>query len=197
MWKKDDETNAPGGPSQDRPAAPPRRPARRGEPATIGPSITIKGEVTGDEDLLIEGRIDGSVELEDHAVTVGADGRVSAHITGRVVTVEGEVEGDLIADEQIILRGSARVEGDIKAPRVVLEDGARFRGLVDMGSGAKKTSGGSGTRAAAPAGSSSSGGGSGSGSATASAKDGEGKAKEGDAKAAESKSGSEKAKAAS
>ena len=176
MWKKDDETNAPGGPSQDRPAAPPRRPARRGEPATIGPSITIKGEVTGDEDLLIEGRI---------------------HITGRVVTVEGEVEGDLIADEQIILRGSARVEGDIKAPRVVLEDGARFRGLVDMGSGAKKTSGGSGTRAAAPAGSSSSGGGSGSGSATASAKDGEGKAKEGDAKAAESKSGSEKAKAAS
>jgi cytoskeletal protein CcmA (bactofilin family) len=101
--------------------------------ATIGPSIVIKGEVSGNEDLLIEGKIDGSVALDLHAVTVGGGGRVKANITGRVITIEGEVEGDLTAEEQIILRGSSTVHGDLKAPRVVLEDGATFRGLVDMG----------------------------------------------------------------
>lgn len=101
--------------------------------ATIGRSITIRGEVTGDEDLLIQGRVDGSVNLKQHTVTVGADGEVKANVIGRVVTVEGSVEGNLTADEQVILRSSAQVEGDIAAPRVVLEDGARFRGGVDMG----------------------------------------------------------------
>jgi cytoskeletal protein CcmA (bactofilin family) len=89
--------------------------------------------VTGSEDLLIQGQIDGSVTLDDHSVGVGSEGRVNANITGRIITIEGRVEGDLTAQEQIILRGSAHVKGDIKAPRVVLEDGATFRGLVDMG----------------------------------------------------------------
>ena len=101
--------------------------------ATIGPSITIKGEVSGDEDLLIQGRVEGSIDLKERAVTVGPDGKVNAGIDGRVVTVEGKVEGNLQALEQVILRSSARVQGDIKAPRVVLEDGATFRGMVDMG----------------------------------------------------------------
>lgn len=107
------------------------------ERATIGRSITIKGEVSGDEDLLIQGRVDGTVDLKQHAVTVGGEGKVNANITGRVVTVEGEVEGDLQAEEQVILRNSARVQGDIQAPRVILEDGASFRGLVDMGDPSK------------------------------------------------------------
>lgn len=147
MWKKEDESGAPtkpqgasATPAGTAPAATPpapSHPAATGHAATIGPSITINGEVSGDEDLLIQGRIDGSVHLGDHAVTVGSEGRVKADITGRIVTVEGEVEGDLRAEEQIILRRAARVEGDITAPRVVLEDGARFRGLVDMGEGDK------------------------------------------------------------
>jgi cytoskeletal protein CcmA (bactofilin family) len=103
-----------------------------GERATIGRSITIKGEVTGDEDLLIQGRVDGSIDLKQHAITVGREGEVKANITGRIVTVEGKVEGNLSADEQVILKASATVQGDISAPRVVLEDGARFRGGVDM-----------------------------------------------------------------
>jgi cytoskeletal protein CcmA (bactofilin family) len=101
--------------------------------ATIGQSIRIKGEVTGDEDLLIQGSVDGSVTLKKHSITVGPDGEVKASIDGRLVTVEGTVEGNITADEQVILRGSASVRGDIFAPRVVLEDGARFRGGVDMG----------------------------------------------------------------
>jgi cytoskeletal protein CcmA (bactofilin family) len=89
--------------------------------------------VTGSEDLLIQGEVDGSVTLEKHMVSVGSEGRVKADIIGRVITIEGRVQGDLTGQEQIILRGSAEVHGDIKSPRVVLEDGARFRGLVDMG----------------------------------------------------------------
>ncbi len=136
MWKKDEPTPATQPRSESSSRAESRRStgeASSSERAIIGPSIKINGEVSGDEDLLIQGQVDGSVELELHAVTIGRDGRVKANITARVVTVEGNVEGDLIAQEQIILRGSARVVGDITAPRVVLEDGASFKGLVDMG----------------------------------------------------------------
>jgi cytoskeletal protein CcmA (bactofilin family) len=101
--------------------------------AIIGRSITIRGEVTGDEDLLIEGRVDGSVNLKQHAVTVGPEGEVKANIVGRVITVEGNVTGNLNAEEQVVLRSSALLQGDIAAPRLVLEDGARFVGGVDMG----------------------------------------------------------------
>lgn len=138
MWKKDEQPDA-GQPASRTEGASPRiesaSPTRSGsERATIGPSITIRGEVTGDEDLLIQGRVDGSVDLKQHKVTVGRDGQVKAGIAARVVTIEGKVEGDLIAEEQVILKSSARVEGDIAAPRVTLEDGATFRGGVDMGS---------------------------------------------------------------
>ncbi len=101
--------------------------------ATIGRSITIHGEVTGDEDLLIQGRVEGSVELRQQSITVGEDGRVTAAITGRIIIVEGQVEGDLKAEEQVVLKASAKVQGDITSPRVVLEDGANFSGGVDMG----------------------------------------------------------------
>lgn len=98
----------------------------------IGPSIQIKGELSGGEDLLIEGRIEGKVALAQHAVTVGAKGRLAADIHARAVHVEGEVEGNIAAEELIVLKKSARVRGDLVAPRVVIEDGARFKGSVDM-----------------------------------------------------------------
>lgn len=104
--------------------------------ATIGPSITIKGDVTGDEDLVIQGRIEGTVTLKKHNVVIGPEGNVRANVHGRSVTVEGEVAGDLHGQEQVVLRRTAKVEGNIKAPRVTLEDGARFRGGIDMGDGA-------------------------------------------------------------
>ena len=146
MWKKTDELE-----SDDRATARPNtitpaaastasseRPARTSTPsadrAIIGRSITIRGDVTGDEDLMIQGRIEGSVQLGQHHVTVGPDGRVKANISGRSVTVEGEVVGDLHGDEQVALRPTARVEGDIVSPRVVLDDGASFRGSIDMSS---------------------------------------------------------------
>jgi len=137
MWKKIDitPTATPAPPPESRPTRtePVKPPPPPTERATIGRSIVVQGEVMGDEDLLIRGRVEGSVNLALHTVTVGNDGEVKASISARVVAVEGEVEGDLQAEEQVVLRSSARVQGDIRAPRVVLEDGAIFRGLVDMG----------------------------------------------------------------
>jgi len=137
MWKKDqDPTERPMHAPNLNPLTTPD-PAQRAkgstERASIGRSITIRGDVTGDEDLIIQGRVEGSVQLEQHAVTVGPDGEVRASITARLVVVEGSVVGNLSAEEQVVLRASARVQGDIAAPRVVLEDGATFRGGVDMG----------------------------------------------------------------
>ena len=103
----------------------------------IGPSITIKGDVSGDEDLVIQGRIEGKVNLAQHNVTIGPEGRVKADVHGRTVVVEGEVEGNLRGQEQIILRHTAKVEGSIAAPRVSLEDGAVFRGGIEMDASGK------------------------------------------------------------
>lgn len=152
MWKKEEDEAQPGQATAERsrPKTPVSVSTNSGK-ATIGPSISIRGDVTGSEDLLIQGQVDGSVTLDLHTVAVGSGGRVNANITGRIITIEGEVEGDLTAQEQIILLGSAQVHGDIKAPRVVLEDGATFRGLVDMGTSpknAKASEAGSTDRAA-------------------------------------------------
>ncbi len=103
-----------------------------GDPANIGRSITIKGDISGDEDLHIQGTVDGSVNLKEHNVTITPEGRVKADVHGRTITVQGHVEGDLFGGEQVILRPSCRVSGNITAPRVALEDGANFRGTIDM-----------------------------------------------------------------
>jgi cytoskeletal protein CcmA (bactofilin family) len=107
-------------------------PPRRTERATIGPSIFIKGDLSGDEDLVIEGRVEGKVDLQQNNVTIGKNGKVQADVFGRVVTVEGEVSGNVIARDQAILRQSGAIRGNITAPRVVLEDGSRFKGSIDM-----------------------------------------------------------------
>jgi cytoskeletal protein CcmA (bactofilin family) len=147
VWKKNDEpsTFRPAEPSPaPRPATttPPQTSAspapvaaetpRRGDRATIGPSIFIKGDLTGDEDLVIEGRVEGKVDLKQNNVTVGKNGRVKADVYGRVVTIEGEVDGNVFAHEQAFLRQSGAIRGNISAPRVVLEDGSRFKGSIDM-----------------------------------------------------------------
>src|SRR3954463_10492488 len=108
---------------------PPRRPSER---ATIGPSIFIKGDLSGEEDLVIEGRVEGRVDLKQNNVTVGKNGRVKADVFGKVVVVEGEVDGNVFAREQAILRQSGSIHGNITAPRVILEDGSRFKGSIDM-----------------------------------------------------------------
>jgi len=104
----------------------------RHEPAAIGATISIVGDLTGEEDLTILGKVDGKVDLPQHSVTVGRSGRVKADIHAKVVSVEGEVRGNLMAGEQILIRKTATMLGNLTAPRVGLEDGCRFKGSVDM-----------------------------------------------------------------
>jgi cytoskeletal protein CcmA (bactofilin family) len=107
-------------------------PRTGGSRATIGPSIFIKGDLSGEEDLVIEGRVEGKVDLKQNNVTVGKNGRVKADVFGKVVVIEGEVDGNVFAREQAILRQAGAIRGNITAPRVILEDGSRFKGSIDM-----------------------------------------------------------------
>ncbi len=100
--------------------------------AVIGPKIRFKGELVGEEDLLIQGKVEGTIDLKGHNLTVGPQGVLQANVSAKTITVEGRVEGDLHGEERIAIRSSSQVQGNIKAERVVLEDGAKFRGSIDM-----------------------------------------------------------------
>ena len=104
----------------------------REDSASIGKSIVIKGEVSGSENLTIEGQVEGKIELRDHILTVGSTGHVQAHVAAKSIIVLGQVRGNLTASEKVDIREKGSVEGDIVAPRVAIADGAEFRGSVDM-----------------------------------------------------------------
>ncbi|MDH5528319.1 MAG: polymer-forming cytoskeletal protein [Nitrospirota bacterium] len=101
--------------------------------AMIGKSIVIKGELSGNEDLTIEGTVEGKISLTENSVMVGADGRVTANIFARTITITGKVEGDVTATERIEITASGSVKGNLRAPRLVITDGAFFQGSVEMG----------------------------------------------------------------
>jgi cytoskeletal protein CcmA (bactofilin family) len=135
MWKKSEADNPPIQPPLQpppQPAAPRIQPPPAKERALIGPSIEIKGNLSGGEDLFVEGRVEGKIELAEHSVTIGTSGRIKADIQGRRIVVMGDVEGNLNGSEQIVLRQSSKVRGNLVAPRVSLEEGADFRGSIDM-----------------------------------------------------------------
>ena len=98
----------------------------------IGQSIEIKGELTGNEDLTIEGKVEGRIKLQDHNLTIGANGRITAEIRAKTVQVIGEVVGNITADDRVQIAETGSMVGDIIAPRVMLADGARFKGSIDM-----------------------------------------------------------------
>src|SRR5947209_13548009 len=102
------------------------------ELASIGKSIVINGELSGSEDLTIEGRVDGKIELRDHVLTVGSNGRIKAQVSAKAIVVLGQVTGNLNATEKVDIKESGSVEGDIVAPRVAIADGTHFRGSIDI-----------------------------------------------------------------
>lgn len=95
--------------------------------------IRIKGELTGKADLLIDGEVDGSIRLNESRLTVGQAGHIRANIEAAEIFVKGQVEGNLRGRERVILGSSSHVMGDLEAPRVAIEDGAKFNGRVEMG----------------------------------------------------------------
>ena len=141
MWKRD-EAPKPSAPAAPAPAAhqpvstasvpqPENRRIER-DVVNIGKSVVIKGELNGSEDLTIEGHVEGKIELKDHVLTIGPNGRIKAQVLAKSVIVLGEVNGNVTATEKVDIRDGGSVDGDIISPRVAIAEGAHFRGTVDM-----------------------------------------------------------------
>ena len=98
----------------------------------IGKSVVIKGELSGSEDLTIEGNVEGKIELRDNTLTIGPNGKIRAEVFAKQVIVLGEVTGNVTASEKVDIRDNGSVDGDVTAPRVAIAEGAHFRGAIDM-----------------------------------------------------------------
>lgn len=110
----------------------PKRENRMEKLVNIGQSVQIKGELTGNEDLTIEGTVDGKIMVRDHSLTIGTNGKITAEVHAKTVVVVGQVMGNITADDKVEIAPSGSVDGDIRAPRVAISDGARFKGSIDM-----------------------------------------------------------------
>jgi cytoskeletal protein CcmA (bactofilin family) len=145
MWKRDEAVKppTPPAPAAPAPAAAPAaapavstsvdaRPAGARDVVHIGKSVVIKGELNGSEDLTIEGHVEGKIELKDHVLTIGSNGRIKAAVFAKAVIVLGEVVGNVTGTEKVDIRDNGSVDGDIVSPRVAIAEGAHFRGSVDM-----------------------------------------------------------------
>jgi cytoskeletal protein CcmA (bactofilin family) len=142
MWKRDEAVRSPAVPTSDTSAAAPAAQAARPDSVVrgqnerdvvnIGKSVVIKGELNGSEDLTIEGHVEGKIELRDHVLTIGPNGKIKAQLNAKAIVVLGEVIGNVTATEKVDIRENGSVEGDITSPRVAIAEGAHFRGSVDM-----------------------------------------------------------------
>jgi cytoskeletal protein CcmA (bactofilin family) len=143
MWKRDEAVRPASGPTN---VPPPPAPVAVGSPGlrsegshsmekdivNIGKSVVIKGELNGSEDLTIEGHVEGTIQLRDHVLTIGPNGRIKAQVFAKAVIVLGEVTGNVTASDKVDIRDNGSVDGDIVSPRVAIAEGAHFRGSVDM-----------------------------------------------------------------
>ena len=151
MWKPNQPGSTPGTPEPARPATPastfepaaPRPaaaptgsaaavPVPSGEQATIGKSLVVKGELTGSESLYIDGKVEGAINLPGNRVTVGRNGQVAANIVAREVVVLGKVRGNCQASDRVDIRSEGSLTGDVIAARISIEDGAFFKGGIDI-----------------------------------------------------------------
>jgi len=123
-------------PTRPMPPAPVPEPTRStpstGEQATIGKGLFIKGEITGSESLYIDGKVDGSINLPGNRVTVGRNGQVAASISAREIVVLGKVRGNITATDRVDIRAEGALTGDVAAARISIEDGAFFKGGIDI-----------------------------------------------------------------
>ncbi len=141
MWKPSQSgpitLTSPPEPSRPVPPAPApesagRAPVSAGDQATIGKGLFVKGEITGSESLFIDGKVEGSINLPGNRVTVGRNGQVAASINAREFVVLGKVRGNVTATDRVDIRGEGSLSGDVTAARISIEDGAFFKGGIDI-----------------------------------------------------------------
>ena len=141
MWKRDEAVRPPqpASPPAPAPVPVPEPTVTRQEPnrqektvVNIGKSVVIKGELSGSEDLTIEGQVEGKIELRQNVLTIGPNAKIKATVIAKTIVVEGSVQGNVTATERIDIRDKGSVEGDLSSPRVAIADGAHFRGSIDM-----------------------------------------------------------------
>ena len=106
--------------------------ASAGGAATIGKGVNVKGQILSREDLVIDGEVEGTVEAHDHRITIGPNGRVHAGVKAREIVVLGTIQGNVEAADKIDIKKDAKLVGDIKTARIVIEDGAYFKGSIDI-----------------------------------------------------------------
>src|SRR5580693_8089528 len=126
MWNGDDVRKRAGGPSEPNPSLDERRMA-----AWIGKSLVVQGKVISSEDLTIDGRVEGAIELGEHSLTIGIGAAVEADLIAQRIIICGAVTGNVLANETVDLRATGSVDGDISTPRLVMADGATIKGRVD------------------------------------------------------------------
>ena len=143
LWQKP-ENDRSASPSSPSPSTTADRKAQRehgsSRPAAIGQSVQIEGELSGQEDLIIDGKFDGKIVLDGHHLTVGPNGRIHAEVHAKSVQVNGEISGNIVADDKVEISPSGSVLGDITAPRVALADGSSFKGSIDMSNKPRQSS---------------------------------------------------------
>src|SRR4249920_121713 len=146
MWKRDEPVRPPGAqpPATPQPAVVPPAAGAGSAPrqeaghnmekdiVNIGKSVVIKGELNGSEDLTIEGQVEGTIQLRDHILTIGPNGRIKAQVFAKSVIVLGEVTGNVTASDKVEIRDNGSVEGDLISPRIAIAEGAHFKGSIDM-----------------------------------------------------------------
>ena len=146
MWKRDEAVRPPSSPATSTLTGSPAAVSYHDVPASrdaqlrslekdnvnIGKSVVVKGELSGSEDLLIEGYVEGKIELRQNILTIGPNGKIKAEVNAKIIVIQGEVHGNITATERVDIRDNGSVDGDVSAPRVAIADGAHFRGSIDM-----------------------------------------------------------------
>ena len=130
--KKDSENIAPKSRTTQATFTPTTSQAGSGSAATIGASIRIQGDIGGSERLIVHGKVEGKISLQNNDVIVGKSGQINADINAKTIQIEGEVNGDITGEEKVVITSTGRVRGNIVTPRMTLEDGAKFKGSIDM-----------------------------------------------------------------
>ena len=139
MWSREDVVNSPDPRSQTGERHPADQRLVERSTMRIGATVVIKGDLSASEDLTLDGMMEGKIQVPDHMLTVGPDAKITAEVSAKIIVISGAVTGNVMAGDKVEIRETGSVQGDVSAPRLVMADGARLQGKVDMPARAETT----------------------------------------------------------